>query len=171
MIVMETARARLRQIGPGDEHFVLELLTDPSFIRNIGDRGVRTLEQAAAYIDERIVDSYHRHGFGIWAVERQADGVVVGMSGLVKREQLEDVDIGFAFLPEYRGCGYALESAQAVCRFSFADLRLQRLVAITIPGNQPSIALLEKLEFRFERNIRFGDEGEDLRLYARESHC
>lgn len=171
MIVMETARARLRKLGPGDEQFVLNVLTDPSFVRNVGDRGVRTLEEAAAYIDERIVDSYTRHGFGIWAVERKADGVVLGMSGLVKREELEDVDIGFAFLPEYRGCGYAAESAQAVCQFSFAELRLQRLVAITLPDNQPSIALLEKLGFRFERNIRFSDEGDDLRLYARESHC
>jgi RimJ/RimL family protein N-acetyltransferase len=168
---METARVRLRQMDRGDAQFVLSVLTDPSVARNIGDRGVRTLEQAAAYIDERIVDSYSRHGFGIWAVERRADGVVVGMSGLVKREELDDVDIGFAFLPEYRGCGYALESAQAVCRYSFDDLRLQRLVAITLPNNRPSIAVLEKLGFHVVGNIRFDDEGEDLRLYVREGHC
>ena len=148
---------------------MLRILNDPSFIDNIGDRGVRTSEQALAYIRERIMDSYDRHGFGMWGVERKSDGVLVGMSGLVKRDELEDVDIGFAFLQEYRGRGYAEESAQAVCQHSFADLELRRLVAIVLPGNQPSIALLKKLQFNFERDIQFGEAKETLCLYAREA--
>lgn len=168
LIVLETARTRLRLLTAEDAQFILEILSDPSFIRNIGDRGVRTLQQAGDYIRTRIVDSYERHGFGMWGVERKADSVLMGMSGLVKRDELEDVDLGFAFLPEYRGCGYAEESALAVCRYSFDVLGLRRLVAITVPGNARSIALLEKLGLRFERTITLGEEDTPLRLYATE---
>jgi len=168
LIVLETARTRLRLLTVEDAQFILEILSDPSFIRNIGDRGVRTLQQAGDYIRTRIVDSYERHGFGIWGVERKADCVLMGMSGLVKRDELEDVDLGFAFLPEYCRCGYAEESALAVCRYSFDVLGLRRLVAITVPGNARSIALLEKLGLRFERTIKLGEEDTSLRLYATE---
>lgn len=148
---------------------MLGILTDAAFVANVGDRGVRNETQAAAYIEERIIASYERHGFGIWGVEQKANRVLIGMSGLVSRKELDDVDIGFAFLPEYRGCGYAEETALAVCRYSFEVLGLQRLVAITVPNNGPSIALLEKLGLHFERRINFGDDGETLCLYAMES--
>lgn len=160
MIVLETERLVLREVTPDDAAFVLELLNDRGFIENIADRGVRTLQQAEAYIHERMLAQYREHGFGMWVAELKDDGPV-GLAGLVKRDGLEDPDIGYAFLERAWGRGYAKEAAGAVLRHARERLGLGRLVAITTPDNRPSQAVLEKIGLKFQRMIQLpGIEGE-----------
>ena len=148
-----------------DAPFILELLNDPSFIRNIGDRRVRTLDGARAYIRTGPVASYERFGFGLWLVELK-DGAPIGMCGLLKRDVLEDVDIGFAYLPAYQAKGYGFEGARAVLDHGRDVLRLQRIVAIVNNDNAPSARLLEKLGMMFERMVQPFPDEPPLRLFA-----
>lgn len=145
MIVAQTERLILRCVAADDAAFVLRLLNEPSFLRFIGDRGVRTLDDARRYIAERFTSSYERHGFGMWIVERPGMDGPLGISGIVKRDTLPDPDIGFAFLPEHWAHGYALESAFAARDHAFGALGVPRLLAIANPDNAPSIRLLERL--------------------------
>jgi len=163
---LATQRLELRQLDAGDAPFMLELLNDPSFIANIGDRGVRNVEDAARYIQDRMVPSYARHGYGLYLVNLRATGAPVGICGLVKRDYLDDPDIGFAFLPQSRGQGYALESATAVRVHAFEVVRVSRLLAITSPHNTRSMQLLEKIGLRFERMITPPGEAREIRLYT-----
>ena len=168
--VLETDRLLLRRLDPeGDATFMLRLTNEPSWLEHIGDRGVRTLEDARNYIRNGPVDMYRRLGFGLYLVELEATGEPLGICGLVRREGLEDVDLGFAFLPEHWSRGYALESASAVLDWSRGQSGLGRIVAITTDRNHPSIKLLGRLGFVFERmvQLRIGDP--ELRLYARSS--
>ncbi len=164
--VVETERLLIRHLDDADAGFIVSLLNDPAFLRNIGDRGVRTPDDARTYIANGPAASYARHGFGLFAVTLSSSGEPIGICGLVKREALDDVDLGFAFLPQFRGQGYALESAAAVKEYGRAVIKLRRLVAIALPSNTPSIRLLEKLGFRFERRLRLTPEGEKLALLA-----
>jgi ribosomal-protein-alanine N-acetyltransferase len=166
MTVLETERLLLRWATPDDASFVLELLNDPGWIRYIGDRGVRTIEGARKYIAEKLTPVYERHGFGLNLVIEKASGAPVGISGLIKRDALEDADVGFAFLPRWRGLGYARESAAAAIEHGRKALGLTRVVAITLPENDAAIRVLEALGLRFEQTIRWGDTGEDLSLYS-----
>jgi RimJ/RimL family protein N-acetyltransferase len=161
-----TQRLELRQLDAGDAPFMLELLNDPAFIANIGDRGVRTVEGAARYIEDRMASSYVRHGHGLYLVESRTTGAAIGICGLVRRDYLDDPDIGFAFLPQFLGQGYALEAARAVRAHAFGALRLPRLLAITSPHNTRSIHLLEKIGLRFERMIIPPGEANEIRLYT-----
>lgn len=151
--IVRTERLRLRLLHRGDAAFYLELLNDPAFIEHIGDRGVRTLADAERSIENGPVTMQRTRGHSMYLVEAHGDGaaagVPVGVSGLVKRETLEDVDIGYAFLPSYRGRGYALEAARGVVAHA-RTLGIARLAAITTPGNAASIALLLRLGMRFE---------------------
>src|SRR5713226_1802429 len=149
-MVLETNRLSLRRLSIDDADFILKLLNEPSFIHNIGDRGVRTIEEARAYILNGPVASYEKYGFGLWLVEAKHSGARVGICGLLKREVLEDIDIGYALLPEFWSRGYALESASAVLSYAREELRLKRVVAVVNPDNQSSIRLLEKIGFEFE---------------------
>lgn len=164
--ILETERLFLRRIESDDAGFILRLLNDPSFIRYIGDKKVRSIEDAENYILTGPAASYERHGFGLWLVGLKETGEPLGMCGLLKREELEDVDIGYAFLPAFRSMGYAAEAAEGVIGFARARLGLGRIVAITLPGNQSSIRVLEKNGFRFERIVRLTDDGDELSLYA-----
>ncbi len=166
MTVIETARLTLRQLNAADAPFMLDLLNQPSFIENIGDRGVRTLEDARAYILNGAVASYERHGFGLYLAVVKDTGEAAGICGLVKRDGLDDVDIGFAFLPRHWKKGYAVESAAAVKDYAATAVGLARLVAITSPENWASIRVLEKIGFTFEKMIRLSPTGEDLKLFA-----
>lgn len=166
MFRLTTPRLHLRELNDADAAFILRLLNEPSFIDNIGDKGVRTLDDARAYIANGPAASYARHGFGLWAMVREADGALMGMSGLIQRDSLDDVDIGYALLPEFAGQGYALEAGQAVMRFARENLGLARVVAIVSPHNTASIRLLEKLGFGFERMIRMPGEDKDIKLLA-----
>jgi RimJ/RimL family protein N-acetyltransferase len=166
MTLIETDRLALRQLDAGDAAFILRLLNDPSWLRYIGDRGVRTLEDARSYIETGPALMYRRFGFGLYLVERKADAVAIGICGLVRRESLPDADLGFAFLPEFRGSGYAFESASAVLDWAGRAKGLTRILAITTADNHASSRLLEKLGFRFEKWVRLKDDAEELRLYA-----
>jgi RimJ/RimL family protein N-acetyltransferase len=148
--VIETARLFIRKLAAGDEPFLLELLNEPSFIHNIGDRRVRNEKDAADYLQKGPGASYEKHGFGLFLVTVKDTGAAIGICGLLKRDALEDVDIGFAYLERYWGSGYAIEAAQAVMEFGLKTVGLTRIVAITAPHNEASIRLLEKLGMTFE---------------------
>lgn len=164
--VLETQRLVLRHFTPDDDAFTLSLVNDPDFVRFVGDRGLRTFRQARDYLTDGPLDSYEAHGFGGYVVQLR-DGTPVGMCGLLKRDQLDAPDLGFAFLAEHRGKGYALESAIAVLEYERATHGLDRVLAIVSRENTRSIALLEKLGFTEEdEGIRFGDEGPELAVYA-----
>jgi RimJ/RimL family protein N-acetyltransferase len=166
MKILETDRLILRQLSTEDAEFILELVNEPSFIQNIGDRGVRTLEDARAYILRVAISSYEKNGFGLYLVELRDSGQSIGMCGLIKRDGLEDVDIGYAFLPGFWLKGYAVESAAAVKNYARDALGLKRLVAITDPANQGSIRVLEKIGLKYEKMVRLSAEDIDLKLVA-----
>lgn len=168
MDILETERLKLRWLHAGDAPFILELLNDPDWLRHIGDRGVRNLADARAYISEGPMAMYRDHGCGLYAVDRRVSGATVGLCGVLCRETLDDPDIGFAFLPAHRGRGYAYESAVAVLGYARSVLGMRRIVAVVSPGNDSSVKLLEKLGFGFERTIRLEEGGEELRLFATE---
>ncbi len=164
--VLETDRLVLRRLDAADAPFILELLNDPDWLRFIGDKGVRNLEDARTYIRTGPADMYARLGHGLYLVELKDGGTPIGLCGLIKRETLDDVDIGFAFLPQYRARGYAREAAAATLVHARDSLGLKRIVAITAPDNQASARLLERIGLRFERLIRFSSEAHPLRLFA-----
>ena len=168
MIVLETERLRLGHLTVADAPFIFELLNEEAFLRNIGDKGVRDLEGARGYILNGPAASYDRFGFGLYRVELRETGAPVGICGLVKRETLEDVDIGFAFLSAHWGRGYAVEAAAAVKANARDDFGLKRLVAITVPDNQKSMRVLEKIGFRFERMIRLTEGADELTFFVAE---
>ena len=164
--MIETARLAIREMTPADAAFILQLVNDADFLRHIGDRGVRTDDDARRYIETDPLASYARDGFGLWLVERRADGAPIGMCGLLKRDTLADVDIGFAYLPAWRGQGYALEAAQAVMEHGRRVLALPRIVAIVSPDNAGSIRLLGKLGLVFERRVDLNGDGRETSLYV-----
>ena len=163
--VIQTQRLVLRLLGLDDAKFILELLNEPSFLRFIGDKGVRNLDSASAYILKGPIDSYERHGFGLYATCLH-DGTPIGICGLVRRDGLADVDVGFAFLSRYWSNGYAVESASAVLVHAKEVLHLQRVVAITAPENLASIAVLEKIGLQFERTIKLAEDAAELNLFV-----
>lgn len=166
-IVLETRRLALRTFTPADASFILDLLNQASFIRYIGDKGVRTLDDARRYIQDGPLQSYQRYGFGLYVVEEKQTATPIGMCGLLKRESLEDCDLGYAFLPDYWSQGYATEAAQAVVDYAQYDLGLHRVVAITAVDNEASIKLLNKLGFVFERVVPFPDDKSKSRLFGK----
>jgi RimJ/RimL family protein N-acetyltransferase len=166
MSVIETERLKLRRLGVADAEFIRELLSEPSFIENIGDRGVRSNEDACRYILNGPVRSYDRLGFGLYLVELKETGAAIGICGLLKRDALEDVDIGFAFLPKFWGKGYAYEAAAAVMEYGRNVLGLERIVAVTAPKNEASMRVLRKIGMRFERMIVMSEDGKESRLFV-----
>ncbi|MBI3653025.1 MAG: GNAT family N-acetyltransferase [Acidobacteria bacterium] len=165
-MILETARLRLRKLTPDDAEFILGLLNEPSFRRYIGDKGVRNLADARDYILNVPMDSYERHGFGLYLVELKATALAIGICGLVQRPALPAADIGFAFLPAYWAQGYAVESAQAVLDYARTVLGLRRILGITTPDNQSSIKVLQKIGLRFERLLRLTAEEPAVKLFA-----
>ena len=166
MKILETDRLILRQLSSEDGAFILELVNEPSFIQNIGDRGVRTLEDARVYILRVAISSYEKNGFGLYLVELKDSGQSIGMCGLIKRAELENVDIGYAFLPRFWLKGYAVEAAAAVKDYARDTLGLKRLVAITDPANQGSIRVLEKIGLKYEKMVRLSADDIELKLFA-----
>ena len=166
--ILDTERLTLRRANLGDAPFILRLLNEPSFLRFIGDRKVRTIADAERYIGERLIASYERNGYGLWIVERRDALGPLGICGLVKRDALPDADIGFAFLPEFWGCGYALESAAGVKRHALEVLSLPRLLAIVNPDNVASIRILEKLGLQFDRALALTVGEPEVNLYRLE---
>ncbi len=166
MKILDTERLSLRRLASDDAAFIRRLVNEPAWLRFIGDRGVRDDDDARRYLEKGPLAMYATMGFGLFLVETRDGGAPMGLCGFVKRETLPDVDLGFAFLPAFWGQGYAYEAAAATMAFGHRTLGLARVVAITAPYNQPSIRLLERLAFRFERRVRLGDDAEELCLYA-----
>jgi RimJ/RimL family protein N-acetyltransferase len=166
MEVLVSERLRLRWLTADDAPFIQRLVNDPDWLRFIGDRSIRTQEDAAAYIEKSFLGMYQRLGFGLYLAELRDDGTPVGICGLIKRDSLEDVDIGFAFLPEHRGHGYGYEAAAATLAHARRDLGLTRVVAITTDDNERSVRLLERLGMKHEGMVAGSDGEAPLRLYA-----
>jgi RimJ/RimL family protein N-acetyltransferase len=164
MNILETERLRLRTVAAADAPFYLELVNDPAFIEHIGDRGIRTLDEASRAIAEGPAAMQEERGHALYVVELKDGQVAIGMCGLIKRDTLDDIDIGYAFLPAYRGQGYAFESAQAVLEYA-PTLGLTRVVAITSPNNIASNQLLKKLGLRFQCFTHLTPEGPGSNLY------
>jgi ribosomal-protein-alanine N-acetyltransferase len=165
---LATPRLVLRRLEFADSPFLVRLLNEPSFLANIGDRGVRNIEDAHRYLREGPFAMYQSHGFGLWHASRRSDGVSIGMCGLLKRDVLPAPDIGYAYLPEHWGQGYAFEAAEATLRHAVAKFGLQRVVGVVSEGNAGSIRVLEKLGMRFERMFSMSPDEPDVRLYGRD---
>ncbi len=161
-----TERLVLRRITEGEAPFLIELLNDPSFLRFIGDRGVRTLDDARSYVRNGPATSYARHGFGLWLTELKTDGTPIGICGLLKRDSLDDVDVGFAFLPAFRSCGYAFEATAAVLSHARSAYGLPRVVAVVHPENSSSRKLLVKAGMRFQRLVQLSPDENSMELFA-----
>ncbi|BCB03673.1 GNAT family N-acetyltransferase [Bacillus sp. KH172YL63] len=165
MKIAETERLMLRWVETDDAGFILTLLNEPGWLKYIGDKGIRTLEDAEKYILNGPKAMYQREGFGLFLVERKVDYVPIGLCGLIKRDGLEDVDIGFAFLEARQSQGFAYEAALAVISFS-KDKGLNRLVAITTKDNTASSNLLEKLGMKHEGYVVLPHDCEELKKYG-----
>lgn len=165
MLVLETQRLRLRHLTPDDAPFMLTLLNDPSFLANIGDKGIRTLEQARRFLLDSHIASYARHGYGHYLVERKDTGEPIGTCGLINRSFIGEIDIGFAYLPASWSRGYATEAARAVMDHAQRILAIEGIVAVVPPHNRGSIRVIEKLGLRLAGQTRFAEDGEWLHLY------
>ncbi len=168
MQVLETSRLVLRWVTTDDAPFIFELLNEPSFLQYIGDKGVRSLEDARSYILTGPVASYQRFGFGLYLVLLKESGTPIGMCGLLKRDSLPDVDVGYAYRPAFWSNGYAFEAGSAVLAHGREVFGLRRIVAITSPDNAGSRALLEKLGLHYEGTLSLSP-GQDTHLYAVEA--
>src|SRR5215467_1822327 len=166
--ILETERLILRRFTHADATFILQLVNEPSFIQNIGDRGVRTLSDAENYLENGPISSYARNGFGLYLVQLKESGESIGMCGLIKREALEHVDVGYAFLPAFWSKGYASESVQGVLKYAKHTIGLNQVVAIVDPNNQGSIRVLEKAGFHYEKMIQLSADDIELKLFALE---
>lgn len=165
MQVIDTRRLTLRELDSAiDAEFIFELLNSPKFIRYIGDRGVRSPAEAAAFIEEHYQPSYRKHGFGLYAVESRQDEKAVGMCGFVRRKWLAGPDLGFAFLPQFERLGFGHESAAGILKHGMEVLGVRSVLAVTTLDNQESVRLLEKLGFKF-RSLVDSPDNEKLRLY------
>lgn len=167
IIIIETERLVLRQFSIDDAEFVLALLNEPSFLRYIGDKQVRNIDEARRYILNGPIASYEQNGFGLYLVELKEVHTPIGMCGLIKRAELADVDIGFAFLPDFWNQGFASEAAAAVLGYAQETLKLKRIVAITSLDNEASIKLLERMGFTFEGVISLTKDRERVKLFGK----
>ena len=166
MIVLETERLILRGMNFADAPFILALLNEPSFLRFIGDKKVRTVQDAEQYILNGPVSSYNRNGFGLCLVELKETHTPIGMCGLLKRDELPHADIGFAFMPDFWNKGFAYEAAAAVMNDARERLKLKPVLAITNQDHESSIKLLQKLGFKFERLIKMSTDSAELFLLS-----
>ena len=163
--VLETERLTVQPFSLYDGEFILRLLNEKAFVKNVGDKKVRNLEDARRYLRDGPLLSYRRQGIGLWRVDLKVEGASIGMAGLLKREQLADVDLGYAFLAEHWCNGYALEATSAVMTHARKRLGYRRIVAVVNEGNQPSIKLLKKLGFKYERMIQLAKEDGEAQLF------
>ncbi len=165
-VVLETGRLQLRRLTTGDAEFLIEVFNDPAFIRFVGNRDIRMIDQAKEFLEKGPFESYRRHGFGHFLVTLKEAGTPIGICGFVKRDSLEDTDIGFSLLPEFRAQGYAFEAATAVMDYGRDALGFKRIVAIVSPENDASIRLLGRLGLTFERMVKLSENGETLCLFG-----
>ena len=167
-IRIETERLLLTELSDDDAGFILGLVNEPSFLRYIGDRGVRTHDDALRYIRQGPVACYERYGYGLLRIGLKPDGTPIGMCGVLRRDTLPEPDLGFSMLPAWWSKGYAHEAAAAVMKHARESAGVGRVLAITNVDNDPSIRLLGKLGFRYERMVRLGEDTTELRLFVSE---
>ena len=163
--ILTTNRLVIKEFTIKDAPFILELVNTEDWIQHIGDRKVRTLEDAAFFIKNNLISSYAKHNFGLWGMELISTNVCIGMCGLVNRESLDDIDIGFALLPSYYRNGYAFEAAQATLGYAYNELQFSKVVGITSKDNFSSIQLLIKLGMQHEKSITLS-ENDVVELYS-----
>lgn len=156
--MLETKRLTLSQLSYADCAFIVELLNEPSFLRYIGDRGVRNPGEARDYLQKGVIDSYAKYGYGLFLVTHKKTRAALGMCGLVMRDEFEHPDLGFAFLERYWRNGFAYESSVAVLRHAYERLGLSMVIAMADADNTSSIALLEKLGFSFQQMVTMPGE-------------
>jgi len=165
-VIAESERLILRILTLEDSDFILELLNTEGWIKYIGERNVKTTRQAIDYLKNGPLKSYENNGFGLYLVTLKDTGKAIGMCGFIKRDYLDHIDIGFAFLPDYIGKGYAYEIAKETLRYGFDELQKDKVLAICLPSNASSIKLLEKMSFKLNKMILTNDTHEELSLYA-----
>jgi RimJ/RimL family protein N-acetyltransferase len=166
LIVAETPRLRIRHLTAADSAFTCRLLNEPSFIENIADRGVRSELDAMHYLAEGPIKSYQQYGYGLFLVEHSESQTPLGFCGLLFREYLQETDIGFAFLPQFWGQGYAFEAASAVMQFGYHKLNLKRIVGLTSAGNTGSVKVLNRLGLQFEKMVQMQPSADYVQLYS-----
>lgn len=169
MTVLETDRLTLRRFTLEDAPFLLRLLNEPSFLANIGDKGVRTEEDARQHLRDGPLASYAAHGFGLWAVQLAATGALIGMCGLLQRPTLDTPDVGYAFLPEHWGAGYAVEAADGVVRHARDVLGITTLMAITSPDNEASVRVLRRVGYHEVGEVTLAGATSPVRLFKWEA--
>lgn len=162
MSVFETPRLILSETQVSDAPFILKLLTDESFIQNIGDKGIKTLEECKAHIEDKFLWHYQTYGFGMYLTCLKSTGEPIGVCGLVKRDSLDCPDVGYALMPEFAGKGYATEAAMAAMDYGHNTLGIKRIVGITSTENKASIHVLEKLGLKFEKMVPYSEDEESM---------
>ena len=162
---METDRLYLRYLTFEDAPFIIELLNEQSYIRNIGDKKVRTQDDAKKYLMTGPMESYKKNGFGLFCVELKDTRTVIGTCGMLKRNFLKVVDIGYAFLPKFRSMGYAYEVGAGVLAYSKKAFSLSKVAAIVNSDNESSIRLLEKLGFCYKEMVTPPETQKTVQLY------
>ena len=162
MTLLETDRLILRYLTEEDAEFFMALANTPSWLKYIGDRNIKTIEASKKYIRDGSIKSYEERGFGFYMVELKENNECLGVCGLIKRDALEDVDIGFAFMPEYEGKGYGYESASAVLQYAKNNLKMSRIIAITVPENERSIVLIKKIGLTYDKMVIPFDDKKEL---------
>ena len=166
MTIFHTARLALHEFTTVDAAFIIELLNSESYIKYIGRRNIHTPEEAKKYIADNFEKSYTEKGFGFYVMELISDKSPIGICGIVKRDWLDDVDLGFALLPEYEGKGYANEASQAMLDYSLTVLNIKKIAAITMKENRGSIKLLKKLGLKENGTVIHPDEKVKLMLFV-----
>jgi RimJ/RimL family protein N-acetyltransferase len=166
MKILETERLNLRETSADDAEFMLDLLNQPSFIKYIGDRNVRTIAESKEFIETRYVKSYRDNGFGLYVVELKSDNTPIGICGFVKRDTLPEPDIGFAFLPQFCGQGFAVESAAGSMKYGEETLGFTKVLAITTQNNESSGKLLSKVGFKFVELVKMPHDDDELKLFS-----
>ncbi len=164
--ILATERLTLQALTLEDTDFILELVNSEGWIKNIGDKKIKSTTDATFYLQEGPLRSYARYGYGLSKVVLKGTNTTIGMCGIVNRETLDHPDIGFAFLPEFMAKGYAVEIASATLRHALSVWQLATVLAITLPSNLRSIRLLEKIGLTLQQEIRFPPANETLLLYS-----
>ena len=168
MIIAETERLIISKFSLEDAPFLLKLINTPKYLKYIGDKNLKTVEDAENYLTNGALKSYKEHGFGFYKLQEKLSNTTIGTCGLVKRDELEDIDMGFAFLPEFEGQGFGFESSMAIIKLAKEKFHLKQLLAITLPINKNSIKLLEKLGFKYQKTVIPFDDNEELLLFAKQ---
>jgi RimJ/RimL family protein N-acetyltransferase len=163
--MLTTSRLLIRPYTLADAPFILQLLNSPGWLKYIGDRNVHSVVDAEMYIQEKMLNSYKAHGHGYYLCERLHDGSPIGTCGVGQRDYLDDPDIGFAFLPDYTGQGYAFEATKALFEYAQQELGMHKMLAFTLPTNQRSVHLLEKIGLHAVRTFQLPDDEEELLLF------